>query len=432
ESFSSNPAPDPLIILHGGPGAPGLGRVKRLLGPEGERLRADRDVVFIDQRGTNFSEPALYCPEFKIETAKALGMSFIELRDLRLKNLQACHDRLISKGINLAAYNVLESAADIHDLCLAMGYEQVNLYGVSYGTRLAMHIMRLYPGVIRSVVLDSIIPPEVNFIKEGLNSTQSALSALFECCAADPVCNRTFPDLESVFYEVVGRLRAEPIHIVVEDDAGTSYDVLIDDLKLVDYIRNKGNDTPADTERPWVIYRAYREDYRPLALALLRMASAELNDYRPGSLSMSDGAHFSGHCADDGSCISQKEASALYNQPHANISVRRWVDLAFGVWSAASEFWRAARLDPIVLRKPLESDIPTLMLAGTFDPQTPPFFGRPCAKRLEKCYFFEFPVGHGVLRLPCALGIVESFINDPTKEPDSSCIDDIKIEWKQS
>jgi pimeloyl-ACP methyl ester carboxylesterase len=155
-------APDPVIYLYGGPGGAllsGLGPA--LSGSFRAALAPDRDLILLDQRGTGYSQPSLTCPEVtKLDEQYAdQQISRSEQVTLQVQAMRQCHDRLVKQGINLNAYTTIADATDVHDLIQALGYKQVNLYGVSYGTRLALTVMRLFPASIRSVVLDSTVPP---------------------------------------------------------------------------------------------------------------------------------------------------------------------------------------------------------------------------------------------------------------------------------
>ena len=124
-----------------------------------------------------------------------------------------CFDRLVNSGINLNDFTTQENAADVHDLIQALGYQQVNLEGVSYGTRLALTVMRQYPADLRSVVLNSVIPPQVNFFTSIAPSAQRAFNVLFHSCAIDSHCNQTYPHLQTVFYQLVTDLNSQTHHV---------------------------------------------------------------------------------------------------------------------------------------------------------------------------------------------------------------------------
>ena len=189
---SSQRDPDPVLFLSGGPGLPLLERMGPTFnaGNLAGSLQ-NRDLILLDQRGNGYSQPSLRCSAN--ETPRA------------------CHDRLVKSGINLNAYTTLENAADVHDLIRALGYQQVNLEGVSYGTRLALTVMRLFQADLRSVVLDSVIPPQVNGFTSIPPAALRAFDVLFQGCSADPSCNSTYPHLHAVFYQLVADLNTTPI-----------------------------------------------------------------------------------------------------------------------------------------------------------------------------------------------------------------------------
>ena len=133
---TESPQPDPVIYLAGGPGG---SAVKELDGWLDAPYLQDRDLVLLDQRGTGYSLPTLNCPEMEQAVQDAT---------------QACRDRLVEEGVDLQAYSSVENAADVADLRVALGYDEWNLYGISYGTRLALTVMRDHPEGVRSVVLE--------------------------------------------------------------------------------------------------------------------------------------------------------------------------------------------------------------------------------------------------------------------------------------
>ena len=159
KSRSAEPQPDPVIYLHGGPGGSAIADASGWLD---HPLRDDRDFILLDQRVTGFSEPEL-CPELSKDdmTVMARDLSAEEATAERLALSLACRDELLSEGVDLASYNSDASSADLSDLRRVLGYDSWNVYGISYGTKLALTTMRNAPEGIRSVVLDSAYPPGV-------------------------------------------------------------------------------------------------------------------------------------------------------------------------------------------------------------------------------------------------------------------------------
>src|SRR5919199_4363118 len=216
-----HPAPDPFVFLQGGPGGALISDLAPLITKKKRTTDwpANRDVVLLDQRGTGLSQPSLACKETTALDYRTLNQHLNRQRqaDLQVQAALQCRARLVASGINLNAYTTLADAADVADLRVALGYRALNLYSVSYGTRLALTVMRTHPRGIRSVILDSVDPPGVNAITSPLASTTRAFAVLFNSCAADAACAAAFPDLEQTFYRVVQRLNATPVTIHTRD-----------------------------------------------------------------------------------------------------------------------------------------------------------------------------------------------------------------------
>ncbi len=212
--YSPNPSPEPIIYLEGGPGGSALSAVDSWLT---SILRENHDLILLDQRGTGYSSPTLDCPEINED---------YESEDAAT---EACRDRLLADGVDLTAYNSAENAADVNDLRLALGYEQVILYGISYGTRLALTVMRDFPEGLHSVVIDGVYPPNVNSRETEVLDGYRALTVLFDTCAADADCGSAFPNLEDDFYATIEDLNANPT-VVTDPESGEEFDLTGDDL----------------------------------------------------------------------------------------------------------------------------------------------------------------------------------------------------------
>ena len=239
KSSSSKPAPDPVIFLSGGPG-------DALLVNQGPRynsgnLPPNRDLILLDQRGTGYSQPSLRC--------------------LDNETLQACHARLVQSGINLNAFTTMEDAADVHDLIRALGYQQVNLYGVSFGTRLALTVMRIYPADIRSVVLNSTYPPQANLFTSTPQATERAFDVLFRGCAADRHCNTAYPYLRDVFFQDITELNTTPITFQASPLSGIPVPVHFTGNDLVLWMRQAMYSTFLIPELPRAIYQVHQHGY---------------------------------------------------------------------------------------------------------------------------------------------------------------------------
>ena len=212
KSQSPDPGRDPLIYLTGGPGGTAIASAAPLvqLG-----INRDRDVIFVDQRGTLHADPLLSCPEIDQFVDEATGMSILAASTAQrdLDAVRACRTRLASAGYDLSAYNTTENAADIADLRTALKIDNWHVYGVSYGSDLALQLLRDHPDGIRSVVLDSLLPPQTNAMTQWWPSAAEGYRALFDACAAQPGCAAAYPNLAHDFTTTVQRLTKTPLSV---------------------------------------------------------------------------------------------------------------------------------------------------------------------------------------------------------------------------
>lgn len=411
-STNPNPAPDPLVMLQGGPGGSTIDSfTETMLGSE---LRADRDIVLFDQRGTLYSNPALQCDETLDLLLRTIDQQLSDDEEERLyqEALAVCHARLVRQGIDLADFDSIENAADIAALRAALGYEQFNLYGVSYGTLLALHAMRDYADGLRSVILDAVVPTQTNYILQAPSSQNRAFNELFRACAADPSCNAAYPNLERVFYDLVQAWDAQPVRIPLTDpDTGTTYQAVADGDVLLDGLFQMLYVTQLIPALPTMIYDLRDGDYaffgRIYALLLF-------------DRTFSQGMYYSVICAEDADFQPEDVPLAGVRPKIAEDAER---DAAAFVETCRA--WDVPPLDPIV-DVPVSSDIPTLVLNGRFDPITPPAFGEAAAQTLSRNYVFTFPnTGHGALTdSDCAIKIARAFLAAPQQTPQADCLDE--------
>jgi pimeloyl-ACP methyl ester carboxylesterase len=357
-------------------------------------------------------------------------MSFAEEVEWSGAAIQTCAERTIASGHNLSAYNPLAAAADLADLRIALGYDTVNVYAVSYGTVLAMLWMQHYPVGLGSIVLDSVGPPDVNWIDAQLEVVDGAFDALFRACAAAPTCSTAYPDLEQVFYAVLAQLRAEPVSITVQDEAGASYEVVIDDLKLVSYAREGMFIGDGFTTIAAGIYAAYQSDFTPVAQAWLGYLAGRHGPTGPGSGAGSQGVYYTMTCTHHGSFTGLEQANAVYDAVGADPSVHDWaVTYILTDTLAACQPWDVQPPAPHIWEQAVESDRPVLMLVGTFDSDSAPLLSEAYVDAFANGYYYELPFGHALLFSDCGLGLIEQFFADFSHAPDSSCIGEMKANW---
>lgn len=413
-SHSPDPAPDPLVFLSGGPGGSSVEHVPgRARSPFWDRLRQERDLVFFDQRGTGYSEPA-FCPEMDVAfTAVAFrGLSEEEAEAERVRAAAACREQMQAQGVDLTAYNSAASARDLADLRRALGYETWNLLGLSYGTRLALTALRDAPEGVRSVVLDSALPPDVAHWSNNGERFSRSLRLAFDQCAADPACRAAFPTLEDDFYDVISDLERDPVVLALPDTARFPDGRLVVDGRLWAQGVFQGlYDRSVVPVFPLVVREAKRRNravFRALAEGIARETGATRW-----------GMNYAVTCYEE----------APFNTPEQIQAERRrhprlapWFESAELSRHAVCDVWHGARADSTEFR-PVRSEVPVLVLAGEFDPITPPDYGRRAARTLPNATFVEVPaMGHAVSPFTaCTRGLIDAFLEAPERPLDASC-----------
>jgi len=318
--------------------------------------------------------------------------------------LVPCADSYRRQGLDLYAFNAMESAADVEDLRVALGYSQVNLYGVSYGTLVALETLRSYPSAIRSVVLDGVFSPGTDPL---VIDPLLALDRIFTACYARPNCAEQFPGIHVEYHELVERLNASPVVLFPADPAdGNPEDILL----TGDILRNAlyqlmyvDGLTPFI---PLVVHSAYAGDLLPFKI---------LSGVLSGASELSSGAYWAAYChiaSSAGSTKDQAVACADYLEAEPQTSAGDSAGLPLEQSATASE--------------PVTSDVPVLILNGEYDPVTPPSNGYQVAKTLTHSTVIVVPrAAHAVFATSdCVDGLMLDFYAAPEASVDLTCLDD--------
>lgn len=414
--------PDPVIYLSGGPGA----SILKLIYTQFELLSepvfaTGRSLVIFDQRGIGLSRPALDCRQFNELSLDLLDrqidgqpLNDQKISNLLLESLRDCRQEL-AQIADLTAYNSVSSAEDVHDLGQALGYDKINLWGGSYGTRLALEIMRRYPEDLRSVVLDAVYPPDVDLYVEAPANFQRSLAKLFESCAANLVCNDAHPDLEEVFFATVARLNSEPVlREITNPYTGESYEALISGDTLLSLTFQLLYDSKVRYFIPRIIYDVSRGDFDYLEKAygsLLVMSSIS-----------SRGMMLSVQCHEE-LPFSSKDRFLTEIERHQHLAGMYQGSILGDLIYNTCKVWSAGQAASEA-NQPVASEVPTLILNGEFDPITPPAWGFRAAQTLNNVFVYEFPgIGHGAsVADKCPLNMMVEFLDDPYQAPADSCI----------
>ena len=361
-----------LFIFAGGPGQASttfVGAVNGWLQP----VRQTLDVVLVDQRGTGGSH-ALAC-EPKADPAMVFGHVF------RPDVVRRCRETLAASA-DLSKYTTAIAVEDVDDVRAALGYDRVSLFGVSYGTRMAQAYARRFPERTRSIVLDGVVPFDVELPQSYAAGAQHALDKVIAACRARPDCHAAHPSLAQQFETILARLGGNPVTATVMSPGGGRTTVV---MSLGDFgyaVRGILYAPRAVIELPEMIDRAatggdlseFAQRYWDRALRLDRELAL--------------GHHFSVLCAEDVAFVEDSTVAAAVEHTFLG----RYV---LDDYRRACDLWAVPPVDRAA-RTPLQSAAPTLLISGQFDPVTPPEFANAVARHLSNARQLLAPTGaHG-------------------------------------
>ena len=394
---------DMLAFLAGGPGqaaTDSAGLVASVLKP----LLAHRHVVLLDQRGTGGSN-ALGCKE-SAKTVTPADDSTFDAGKLRAAAADCL--RQLAGRADPRYYTTTIAAQDLEDVRKALGSPPLDLVGVSYGTRMAQQYLRRFPDAVRSVVLDSAVPNSLALGEDFARNLDDALKAQFARCTTEPACKKQFGDPDQTLYQLRDALRANPHEVSFRDPQ--SYQTvrrMLDEDALASVVRMFAYTPATAALLPLSIDAAAHGDVGPL-LGQAKLLSGELSEL------MGSGMQYSVICSEDADLLTVRPQDAQ------TILGTRMVDAL----KAVCTVWpKGAR--PADFHQPLKTDKPLLLLAGQYDPVTPPRYADEVAKGLPNARVLVFKgQAHGVMAAGCAPQLIQHFVEklDP-KTLDASCLD---------
>jgi pimeloyl-ACP methyl ester carboxylesterase len=402
-SSSRSPEADPVFLLAGGPGQ-GAAALGPMILRKFEDIRRERDVVFVDVRGTG-SSGALACDvEDPEDLEEVLGASF----DLEvLAKCLAEYD----EGLDLRQYTSAAMADDLDDVRVALGYEQVNLLAISYGTSLAQVWMRRHGEHIRSVVLDGSVPLDREVLLQMPAHAERALGRVLADCREDRACEASFPGLERKLAQVLDDLDSNrKLEEFVHPRTGERTRVDITRAGFQQVVMAALYSDNSTTLLPLLIERAYAGDYGPVAAMALRNAGM--------SKTISMGLYLSVACAEQLHVVNESSRRAAV----AGLEV--FDDHALAQLEQACARWPHAEL-PTTEFEPVRSDVPTLLLSGRYDPVTPSELGDHLATSFSNARHVTIEqASHGIWHLGCAPKLISGFFSDPDPAAvDAACFD---------
>ena len=406
-AISLNKRPDPLFLIAGGPGTSAVDLYTSSAGPF-ERVRRDRDIILVDQRGTGRSH--------RLDCDYGNDNVFERIDEIKVGAINIeCRDAL-SKNADLRMFTTSIAVRDLDKVRQALGYEHINLYGTSYGTRVAQHYARRFPKSTRTVILDGVVNPEVVLGPAIAIDAERALERILARCARDADCARAFTDPAADYRTLRAQLTAKPVKSMVSDAATgrpIHFDFTSRHLSAVLRFASYNDDQAALL--PLSLHLAtHEENFTPLA-SQFRVFANSLQ------AAFAYGMYNSVACSEDAPLIdtTKLDLVALEATHMGAEQVQQLVE--------ACKEWPRGVVDAD-LHSPFKSEAAALLLSGADDPVTPP----PYAAAAQRAFADSKHVivaghGHGQLSAPCVDRIIANFVSAGTARGlDTACIDKLK------
>ncbi len=387
-ALSLDPEPEPVVPLAGGPGQ-GATQFYTAYSGAFEPLRRNRDILLVDQRGTGGSAP-LTCE---------LGEEIIEgtiADEDALRITRECLDELPHDP---RFFTTSVAVRDLDAVRAALGYPALNLYGVSYGSRVAQHYARRFPAMTRTIILDGVVPPELALGPDIALESQRAVDEIFARCAEQAACNEHFPDLAARFDDLLARLREEAVEITVPDPvSGEITSITFGAGEFAVAIRLLAYQPNTIALIPLFVHEAASGNLHPLGAQFLTTTQSLAE-------AIAVGMHNSVMCSEDNARydVAKLDREAL----EASYMGADLVDLMADVCSV----WPTGPVDAD-LTDNLDTDIPTLLLSGSADPITPPDYAVKAAVDLERAWLLTGKhQGHGQIAVGCMPEVAAGFVS---------------------
>ena len=408
-----------VLYLQGGPGGASWLDPAEFDWPYWTRYAGlERDLVIFDQRGTGLADPSLACWGLRDTARRSLAIGWFSDESATLANeaMIECRERLVAEGYDLEQFTTRRNAADVVALMESLPYSQWTLFGVSYGSLVALEVMRMQPEGLQSVILDGVLPPDVQWWLEEPVLLDQAIAKIGASCPMRDVfqkdCGGSAEDFRRSLDAVLDDLSRSPRWISVPDWSGRApYKVRVDPAVVL-YALLEWMATPdgAGLARD-AITDAQRQDYALLDSVLEQWAYGSI------SFGLHEPVFFSVLCDMDGDWTVEEFARRATESHYYGAHIPDSANLNY------CSFWSEGRA-PADYHRPVRSSIPTLLLSGEYDSVTPANWGDRVAATLDRSYHFIVPRGGHVVLFtdPCAMRIMNAFLSDPMVEPDAGCL----------
>jgi pimeloyl-ACP methyl ester carboxylesterase/LmbE family N-acetylglucosaminyl deacetylase len=409
---TNNKTANPLLYLHGGPGIATLDNLPRYLkSDKWQLLRRNNDIIFFDYRGTGYSQPSL-CDGLQ---DSLLSFSLRDTASAHVKNYELslydnCRNELIKQEVDLSTFNSFQLAADAEEIRKVLGINTWNVYGVSYGTTIAFELLRSFPKHIKAAVIDSPFPPNAPW-SDFIRPIDTAFKVLQKNVLNDPLAAKKFSSIQKDFAHAVERLNKKPVLLSYKSP---------DSSVVKKYYT--GDDFA------WSIWRAL---LNPKFIPLVPLATKEISNGNDAVLQQWSAAFSSPNAFGRFSEPQSRAILCFEGRPRSyedteEFLLSRYPDFASfnnAYPTALCNIWRPDTATPNIF-DPVSSDIPVLILAGEYDPVTPPLFGKIAAETLSNSTFVLVPsASHAAMFADdCLISIADEFLRHPKSKLSLHCV----------
>jgi len=402
-AFDPKNKTEPLFHLEGGPGAAATDQAK-FYATDGKEYRRKHDIVLVDQRGTGKSNPLTAKPAKKTAQDYLTEMYPVEY----VKNLR----RTLERHADLTQYTTSIAMDDLDDIRAWLGYDKIDLFGASYGTRAVLVYLRQHPEHVHTATIIGVAPTYLRIPLYHSQAAARAMDLLLHECEKDPSCHQPFPQIRADWQSVLAQLGREPARVQYSpNDKSATVTVEIHRDIFAEKIRNLMYSADQARRIPLIIHQAALGNFGPFLREAIAPDAADF---------IAQGMYLSVTCAEDVPFIGQTEAAKLdENNPFGNYRVFEQTR-ACGLWPQGQI--------PADYRDPVSSNVPVLIFSGNLDPVTPPQRGEEVAKYLPHSRHVFIPhAGHGVDGLSdagCVDRIIIEFMDKGSaKDLDTSCVE---------
>ena len=373
-----------------------------------------RDLILIDNRGVGTARPRLDCDEIE-EAAKSLledKLERNELIKLIRASYSACKHRLGEQGIDLSQYQVINAAEDLEQLRLALGIHQLNIYGASYASRIALAYERLYPDSTRALILDGVIPQSIRIYEEEPRRNYEAIMRVINKCNSDVRCARRYgSDLDTRLGAYLEQLDTSPKKISIERNNGKeTVTVKVMASTFFNSLYSAIYDPEVIRRVPRYLYHIFAGDTEMLAEFVGEFYVDEIT-----TSIVDEGAYASYACYEEipfvDFALARSELEKYPFQHYSNAKVFDHMEAMCEVWNVPAA--------PVELKRPYRIETPLLIYAGELDPVTPVEMARPLIVSASTWWGKVWPDNsHEVIHFSeCADRTAAVFLHTPKANP---------------